>query len=202
MYRLHVWTARGYFPHVMGLTVENRSHTLRPVGSESHQHTYEAHFMEGAATMQETLCFVHGMYPCDIRPSDWPQCTERSIPQGGKGMIMVVRISYYRWYVSCESPHGMFLVDVLYRGTNHTGTPVSRTGAYIYMLLHIQTPFEACLGSKCLFPPFTPKSTLRSLSPSSSWKRRTASNKLSLASELAAVARSGLRRSCGPPKAP
>ena len=51
-------------------------------------------------------------------------------------MIMVVRVSHCRWYVSCESPHGMFLV-CYYSGANHMGGPLSRTGAYIYVYIYI-----------------------------------------------------------------
>ena len=38
---------------------------------------------------------------------------------------MAVRASYCRWYVSGDSPRGMFLVCVcvLYSGTNHMGDP-------------------------------------------------------------------------------
>ena len=53
-------------------------------------------------------------------------------------MIMVVRVVHCRWYVSCESPQGIFLV--LYSGTNHMGG--------LAKLVHI----ERCLSiNVCLF---------------------------------------------------
>ena len=51
---------------------------------------------------------------------------------------MVVRVSYCRWHVSCESPHGMFLC-VLYSGTKHM-PPSEQTGAYIYTFTSIYLP--------------------------------------------------------------
>ena len=54
---------------------------------------------------------AHGMYLTVlivIRPS----VESAPFPRGVKRVIMVVRVSYCRWYVSCESPHIMFLVCV------------------------------------------------------------------------------------------
>ena len=56
------------------------------------------------------------MYLSVIHP-----CVKNAPFHREEGMIMVVRVLYCRWYVSCESPQGMFFV--LYSGTNHTGGP-------------------------------------------------------------------------------
>ena len=44
----------GVPPHGMGLIMEGRGHTLRHVGNSVISIHHEAHFMKGAATIQET----------------------------------------------------------------------------------------------------------------------------------------------------
>ena len=63
---------------------------------------------EEGMTMVVHVRVARATYLIVIRPS-----VKNAPFHGGESMIMVVRVSYCRWYVSCESPHGMFLVCVL-----------------------------------------------------------------------------------------
>ena len=105
----------------MGLTMEGRGHTLRHVGNSVISIHQEAHFMQGAATMLYT-------------PRRRRQSIQECGMEGGSWWC-VFRLAN-GIYISCESPHGIFLVCVLYSGTNHMGgpflLPLSKTGAYIY----------------------------------------------------------------------